>query len=82
MSAEFYVVCDSSTKNCTVVDTKPTMTTTSTVDNGHLQDQDGSRDWHEDYQGLHRVTAELSSKEDRGLRLRSSFVLNRGRYRG
>jgi hypothetical protein len=33
-AAEFYVVRDSSTKKCTIVDTKPTTTTTTVVDNG------------------------------------------------
>jgi hypothetical protein len=33
-AAEFYVVRDSTTKKCTVVDTKPTTTTTTMVDNG------------------------------------------------
>ena len=30
----FYVVRDATTKNCTIVDTKPTTTTTTIVDNG------------------------------------------------
>ena len=34
MAAEFYVVRDTTTKKCTVVDTKPTSTTTTVVDNG------------------------------------------------
>ncbi|WP_236843269.1 hypothetical protein [Bradyrhizobium icense] len=34
LAAEFYVVRDTSTKKCTVVDTKPTTTTTTIVDNG------------------------------------------------
>ena len=34
MAAEFYVVRDATTKKCTVVDTKPTTTTTTIVDNG------------------------------------------------
>jgi hypothetical protein len=34
VAAEFYVVRDSSTKKCTIVDTKPTTTTTTVVDNG------------------------------------------------
>ena len=34
MAAEFYVVRDSTTKKCTVVETKPTSTTTTIVDNG------------------------------------------------
>ena len=34
MAAEFYVVRDGTTKKCTVVDTKPTTTTTTIVDNG------------------------------------------------
>jgi hypothetical protein len=33
-AAEFYVVRDTATKRCTVVDTKPTTTTTTVVDNG------------------------------------------------
>ncbi|WP_091976787.1 MULTISPECIES: hypothetical protein [Bradyrhizobium] len=33
-AAEFYVVRDSATKKCTVVETKPTATTTTVVDNG------------------------------------------------
>ena len=33
-AAEFYVVRDATTKKCTVVDTKPTTTTTTIVDNG------------------------------------------------
>jgi hypothetical protein len=31
---EFYVVRDATTKKCTIVDTKPTTTTTTIVDNG------------------------------------------------
>ena len=34
MAAEYYVVRDSATKKCTVVETKPTSTTTTVVDNG------------------------------------------------
>ena len=34
VAAEFYVVRDATTKKCTVVDTKPTATTTTIVDNG------------------------------------------------
>jgi hypothetical protein len=34
VAAEFYVVRDASTKKCTVVDSKPTTTTTTIVDNG------------------------------------------------
>jgi hypothetical protein len=34
MAAEFYVVRDASTKKCTVVDTKPTTSTVTIVDNG------------------------------------------------
>ena len=34
LAAEFYVVRDATTKKCTVVDTKPTATTTTIVDNG------------------------------------------------
>ena len=33
-AAEFYVVRDATTKKCTVVDSKPTATTTTVVDNG------------------------------------------------
>lgn len=33
-AAEFYVVRDSATKKCTIVDSKPTTTTTTVVDNG------------------------------------------------
>jgi len=33
-TAEFYVVRDATTRKCTVVDTKPTTTTTTIVDNG------------------------------------------------
>jgi hypothetical protein len=33
-AAEFYVVRDATTKKCTVVDAKPTSTTTTVVDNG------------------------------------------------
>jgi len=33
-AAEFYVVRDSTTKKCTIVDIKPTTTTTTVVDNG------------------------------------------------
>lgn len=32
--ADFYVVRDASTKKCTIVDSKPTTTTTTVVDNG------------------------------------------------
>ena len=34
MAAEFYEVRDATTKKCTVVETKPTTTTTTVVDNG------------------------------------------------
>jgi hypothetical protein len=34
VSSEYYVVRDASTKKCTVVDKKPTATTTTIVDNG------------------------------------------------
>jgi hypothetical protein len=34
MAAEFYVVRDTTTKKCTVVDTKPTTSTVTIVDNG------------------------------------------------
>ena len=34
MAAEYYVVRDSTTKKCTVVETRPTGTTTTVVDNG------------------------------------------------
>ena len=34
IAAEFYVVRDATTKKCTIVDTKPTTTTTTVVDNG------------------------------------------------
>ena len=34
MAAEFYVVRDTATKKCTVVDTKPTTSTVTIVDNG------------------------------------------------
>jgi len=34
MAAEFYVVRDATTKKCTVVESKPTSTTTTVVDNG------------------------------------------------
>ena len=34
VAAEFYIVRDATTKKCTVVDTKPTTTTTTIVDNG------------------------------------------------
>ncbi|KRR05395.1 hypothetical protein CQ12_20075 [Bradyrhizobium jicamae] len=34
VAAEFYVVRDATTKKCTVVDTRPTTTTTTIVDNG------------------------------------------------
>jgi hypothetical protein len=33
-AAEFYVVRDAATKKCTIVDTKPTTTTTTVVDTG------------------------------------------------
>jgi hypothetical protein len=33
-ASEYYVVRDASTKKCTVVDKKPTSTTTTVVDNG------------------------------------------------
>jgi hypothetical protein len=36
-AAEFYVVRDATTKKCTIVDTKPTTTTTTIVDNGTFQ---------------------------------------------
>jgi hypothetical protein len=32
--ADFYIVRDASTKKCTIVDTKPTTTITTVVDNG------------------------------------------------
>jgi hypothetical protein len=34
MAAEYYVVREATTKKCTVVDSKPTSTTTTIVDNG------------------------------------------------
>ena len=34
---EVYVVRDATTKKCTIVDTKPTTTTTTIVDNGTLK---------------------------------------------
>lgn len=34
VAAEFYVVRDATTRKCTVVDSKPTTTTTTIVDNG------------------------------------------------
>jgi hypothetical protein len=34
MAAEFYVVRDATTKKCTIVDTKPTTSTVTIVDNG------------------------------------------------
>ena len=34
MAAEFYVVRDATTKKCTVVETKPTTSTVTVVDNG------------------------------------------------
>lgn len=34
VAAEFYVVRDATTKKCTIVDTRPTTTTTTIVDNG------------------------------------------------
>jgi hypothetical protein len=34
MAAEFYVVRDATTQKCTVVESKPTSTTTTVVDNG------------------------------------------------
>ena len=33
-TSEYYVVRDSTTKKCTIVDKKPTATTTTVVDNG------------------------------------------------
>ena len=33
-AAEFYVVRDATTKKCTIVETRPTSTTTTIVDNG------------------------------------------------
>jgi hypothetical protein len=34
VSSDFYVVRDATTKKCTIVDQKPTSTTTTVVDNG------------------------------------------------
>ena len=34
VAAEFYVVRDAATKKCTIVDTKPTTSTVTIVDNG------------------------------------------------
>jgi hypothetical protein len=34
VAAEFYVVRDATTRKCTIVDSKPTTTTTTIVDNG------------------------------------------------
>jgi tRNA A37 threonylcarbamoyladenosine synthetase subunit TsaC/SUA5/YrdC len=34
VTSEYYVVRDASTKKCTIVDKKPTSTTTTIVDNG------------------------------------------------
>jgi hypothetical protein len=50
----FYVVQDVKTKKCTVTETKPTSTEVTVVSGEYrLQDQGGSRERHEDRQGLH-----------------------------
>ena len=36
VAAEFYIVQDSSTKKCTIVDKKPTVTTTTVVGDGKV----------------------------------------------
>ena len=50
---EFYVVRDTATKKCTIVDKKPTVTTTTVVGDKTLQDPQRGRDWNEDRQSLH-----------------------------
>jgi hypothetical protein len=52
-AAEFYVVRDSTTRKCTIVDTKPMTTTTTVVDNGTFKTRTESRNRHEDHEGLH-----------------------------
>ncbi len=36
LAAEFYIVQDSATKKCTIVDTRPTVTTTTVVGGDHV----------------------------------------------
>lgn len=54
--ADFYVVRDATTKKCTVVDKKPTVSTTTVVGDGTVyKTLRRSHDWDEDGQGLHRA---------------------------
>ncbi|MGQ0684976.1 hypothetical protein [Bradyrhizobium sp.] len=39
VAAEFYVVRDATTKKCTIVDTRPTTSTVTIVDNGAFKTQ-------------------------------------------
>ena len=61
LAAEFYVVQDTATKKCTIVDKKPTVTTSVVVGDGKVYTTPyGSRDRHEDGQGLlQQLTAAL-----------------------
>ena len=52
VSSEFYVVRDEATKKCTIVDKKPT-TTTSMFDNGVFKTRAEAETGHEDHEGLH-----------------------------
>ena len=64
LAAEFYVVQDTATKKCTIVDKKPTVTTSVVVGDGKVYTtRTRSRDRHEDGQGLHQqLTTALCSR--------------------
>ena len=51
VATEYYVVRDEATKKCTIVDKKPT-TTTTIVDNGVFKTRTAA-DRHEDHEGLY-----------------------------
>ena len=52
VSTEYYVVQDASTKKCTIVDKKPTTTTTVQVGPMAFKTRTEAESWHEDHQGL------------------------------
>ena len=64
LAAEFYVVQDTATKKCTIVDKKPTVTTSVVVGDGKVYTIPyRSRDRHEDGKGLHQqLTNALCSR--------------------
>ena len=52
-ATEYYVVRDASTKKCTIVDKKPTATTTTVVDNGTFKTKTEAETGMKSIKGLH-----------------------------